>query len=113
MGRGVEGRDFRVGERPGRWLASDGEIWPGWDGALLGMEMWFDIRGTVTTVSLILSWNKVLVRDGEVGVLRGDFGGGIFGFEARSRASLNTDDIFADVPELRRRKRRFGAVWEN
>lgn len=41
------------------------------------------------------SWNVVLVRDaGEVGVLRGDFSGGIFGFEARASASLKTDDIF-------------------
>lgn len=37
----------------------------------------------------------MLVRDGgEVGVLRGDFSGGIFGFEARASASLKTDDIF-------------------
>jgi hypothetical protein len=53
--------------------------------------------GAVTTVSLILSWNRVLVRDGEVGFLRGDFGGGIFGFKARWSASLNTEDIFAQV----------------
>jgi hypothetical protein len=44
----------------------------------------------------------VLVRDGEVGVLRGDFGGGIFGFEARFRASLNIEDIFAHIYGLGR-----------
>lgn len=47
----------------------------------------------------------LLVLDGDVGVLMGDLGGGIFGFEARSSASLNTEDISGDISELPR--------WEN
>ena len=57
------------------------------------------IPGTVTIVSLILSWNMRLVRDGDVGVRTGDLGGGIFGFEARSRASLKMEDILSNGPE--------------
>jgi hypothetical protein len=55
------------------------------------------VPGTVTTVSLILSCSRVLVLDGEMGVLRGELGGGICGFEARSRASLKVDDIVANA----------------
>lgn len=54
---------------------------------------------------MILSWNRVLVLDGELGVFTGDLGGGICGFVARSRASLKTDDIFAYSPLL--------AKWRN
>lgn len=63
------------------------------------------VPGTVTTVSLILSCNKVLVLDGEMGALRGELGGGICGFEARSRALLKVDDIGANAYKTGQRRR--------
>jgi hypothetical protein len=53
----------------------------------------------------------LLVLDGDVGVLMGDLGGGIFGFEARSSASLNTEDISGDISELPRWKNRYCNSW--
>lgn len=41
----------------------------------------------------------MLVVDGEIGVFRGELGGGICGCEGRSRASLNVDDIVASVSQ--------------
>jgi hypothetical protein len=54
-----------------------------------------------------------LVLDGEVGVLMGDSGGGIVGFEARSSASLNIEDISGDIPELPRWENRYCDSEEN
>jgi hypothetical protein len=62
--------------------------------------MAFCIPETAITVSLILPRNMLPVLDGDVGVLVGDLGGGISGFEARSSASLNTADILGDMPKL-------------